>query len=284
MKKGLNNFLLPTIFPDEVELVIAEYGSTACAVYIKLLQKIHGEAGYFTAWNDDIALLFAKRTMNEERADLIKECVLAFVRRGVFDADMLKNYGILTSREIQETYLYGSKRWKNIEINQDYLLVDCASIPQNVYISSENVYTNSENVYTFQTSKIKESKVNRNECKVKGKRAREAPRTPGAYYGTNKNVWLTEEQLTRIKELIPEWQDYLDKFSDKLKIYNYKPEDHFKVLCSWWEKDKATFNGGRIKGGFYSESFDEDAFFEAALKSALKRNELSMKEDKKKND
>ncbi len=60
-KKNLDWFMLNCQLDDKFELIESEFGITGFAVIVKLFMKIYGGEGYYCEWNDDVALVFAKR-------------------------------------------------------------------------------------------------------------------------------------------------------------------------------------------------------------------------------
>ena len=142
-KTGLKWFRMDVVFDDNFELVCAEYGSKAFEVIVRLWQKVY-ESGYYCEWNEEVALLFARKySLGGSAVSEITKCA---VKRGLFDRQMLDRYGILTSHGIQEWYFDSVDRRKTVEIVKDYLLVDVAQKLKDVNIIYKNVSKNAENV------------------------------------------------------------------------------------------------------------------------------------------
>lgn len=143
---GLKWFRINVIFEDSFELVCAEYGSKAFEVVVRLWQKIYA-SGYYIEWNDEVALLFAKRYSLS--GNVVSDIVKCAVKRGLFDCNMLDKFGVLTSHGIQEWYFDSVDRRKSVEVVKDYLLVDITQKLQNVDIIYKNVSKNGKNVNIF---------------------------------------------------------------------------------------------------------------------------------------
>lgn len=158
-KTGVGYFPLDVENDDKMDLIEAEFGLTGFAVVVKLYQRIYA-LGYYCEWNDEVALLFAKRLGVGGSA--VSEIVSAAIRRSLFDGALYSKYGILTSRGIQKRYFEIVARRKNVEVEQRYLLIPCAQLPDNVRINSENadiMYAETTiNAYKSTQSKGKESK------------------------------------------------------------------------------------------------------------------------------
>lgn len=159
-QKGLMFFSLDTVFDDKVKLVEAEFGHVGFAVVVKLLQKIYREEGYYCEWNDDVALMFAKREAFAG-VSVVSEIVKACIRRKLFDKKLYDDFGILTSAGIQKRFLSAKTRCVSVEIEKSYLLIDAAKIPQNVNIISGNVYRNEKNVDRKKEKKEINKKINK---------------------------------------------------------------------------------------------------------------------------
>lgn len=85
----------------KVRKLIRYQGGKAISVYAFLLCAIYRD-GYYTEWSSDLAFLVSEATHYDEC--FVNEAVKCCVRVGLFNADFFKNYGILTSKGIQERY------------------------------------------------------------------------------------------------------------------------------------------------------------------------------------
>lgn len=163
-KAGVEYFPLDVENDDKLDLIEAEFGLTGFAVIVKLYQRIY-KLGYYCEWNDEVALLFGKRLGTGGKA--VSEIVSAAIRRSLFDEEIYRKYGVLTSRGIQKRYFEIVARRRNVEVEQRYLLVSRELIPVNVNImyaeTPVNVNTmqaeTPENAYRSTQSKVKERKV-----------------------------------------------------------------------------------------------------------------------------
>ena len=165
MKTGIDYFPLDCYTDKNIEIIEARFGLKGFAIMIKLYQMIYAEKGYYCKWNEETALLFSKRNCNLKAGENIAlEIANAAIKRGIFSEEKYKQYGILTSKEIQKTYFEIVKRRTKVEIQKEYLLVSKEEIPQNVYINDKNVCKNVENVNRKEQSKVKERKESKNIC------------------------------------------------------------------------------------------------------------------------
>lgn len=175
LKKGLDYFSLDVdFFEDEkVKKIGCMYGIKGEAVLLKLLCRIYSN-GYYIAWDKEAAMLFFRNffAANDGVTNgLIDGVVSRALEVGLLNADLYKNFGILTSRAIQERYFQAVSRRKqiylvkefmliNVDINEDkadivYLRYDNASQAiVNADINSINVDNNSINVCDNKQSKV----------------------------------------------------------------------------------------------------------------------------------
>lgn len=158
MRDGIEYFPFDVdFFQDEkIQFVSARFGTKGEAITIRLLCKIYRN-GYYTKWDDDTALLFAKGVGDGCSDACVKDVVHELVKRGFFDKDIFDRFGILTSRGIQRRYIEAAKRRKRIEIQAEYLLIDVSEY-SNVDILYGNVDISNENADISKQSKVKRVK------------------------------------------------------------------------------------------------------------------------------
>ena len=267
---GVSYFPLDCYMDDDVKLIQAEYGLPGFALVVKLYQKIYGGLGYYCGWDKDVGLLFAQE--NGVGYNLVSEIVRACLVRGIFNSDLFRQYGILTSHGIQCRYLKMVSRRVGEKIKEEYALVKCAQ-NENMYEETPFLYAETPFLYAeTDESKVKESKVN-NTLSIYA-HAR----------GKNKNVMLTDEEYADLVQRIPVADEFIDHFSDKLKSRGYRYDSHYKAILEWWASDGSRFlqkakdpPKERKKKPFeptLGNSFDTDDFFQAALEKSMRGLQL----------
>lgn len=150
IKTGLDYFPLDVVIDDNVELLEAECGLVGYAILIKLWQKIFSN-GYYIEWNEDNAMLFARKVNVE--LTLVNTVVNVCLRRGLFDKNIFNNHNVLTSKGIQKRYFKictDSKR-KGLTIYKEYQLIN----PELIGVNTELIALNPE---LSTQSKVKETK------------------------------------------------------------------------------------------------------------------------------
>lgn len=136
-KVGLDYFELDCHMDEKVRLLQAEYGLKGFAVFVKLLQSIYGERGYYCEWTQDTELLFASENgLNNGSLQLLREIVSACIRRNIFSDRLFKEYGILTSEGVQKQYLKATVKREVVNLKKEYLLISVPKKNKNVVINS----------------------------------------------------------------------------------------------------------------------------------------------------
>jgi hypothetical protein len=263
-KEGLDYFSVDCYFSDSVKFIGAEFGLIGYGCIVRIWQKIYGGKGFYTDWNDDVALLFAQE--NNAGVNVVKEVISACVRRGIFDRDMLTRYGILTSEKIQARYAKATERREPQKIEGRYLLI---SAPSNWVIDNNNSINdnkNGENVDNNTQSKVKKSKEKESKVKEREDARAETAKEP---FGCFENVEMTSEDRDRLVAMFGEEvaRELIDNLSRKLKSKGYKYEDHYATILVWAKKDGVKPEAAISSAG---GSFDTDEFFKAALARSYK--------------
>lgn len=179
-KQGLEYFALDVNMSDEVELIEAVHGLVGFAVLIKLFQKIYSE-GYFIEWQEKDQILFSNRVSDDRNrvTSIVSDCI----KWGIFNSDMYRQYGILTSRRIQEQYFTATYRRVKVTAIREYLIIDVDDRDHVSIIGvsdirngattkvsdDSNGATSRVSVVQSTQSKVKQSKVKQSKEKVKDK-------------------------------------------------------------------------------------------------------------------
>ncbi len=225
LQKGLNYFPLDTNFDDTIELLEAKFGLEGFAIFIKLLQKIYSN-NYYLDWNEEIKLLFAKK--HNLNIDLVNEILNYCLEKNIFNNNLFLKFSILTSSGIQSRYFKAIERRKDIEIINEYILIDLKKINANMDLINVNI--NSQNVDINSQSKVKYSIVNKNkENNI-----------------INNNDFLNSENKTnnqiqsKFVKMIDEWNELADKYKFLNKYISMNPIKEIQKLSELikvWNKE-----------------------------------------------
>ena len=122
--------------------VLRRYGGLAVAVYEEVLAMVYETGSYFLPWSDDYALDIADR-LYEPDQEKIRQIIGLLIESGLFSKELFDEFGILTSRGIQERFTdRGDQSHRRREIHQYALAEDgtaqvCAEVQVNARICAE---------------------------------------------------------------------------------------------------------------------------------------------------
>ena len=161
-KQGLDYFPLDVgIFENDKMLAISgEFSVKGEIIMLRLLCEIYRN-GYFVEFSELLKNKLAR--LGGLSGGLVDEVVRKLVKYEFFNGFVFSEYNVLTSKNIQKVYLEASKRRKDVDFSQYWLLKEV-----NAYINhaSDNINGNIN-----EQSKGKESKVNISFLKKKQKSA-----------------------------------------------------------------------------------------------------------------
>lgn len=140
----------------KIKLLKAKHGLVGYAVFIRLLEELYREEGYYLKIDDDFNILFSDDNNLDYNVYILilNECI----EKGLFNKTLYNKHKILTSVRIQNNYCSATERRKEVEFIKEYLLVDPSD---NYNIDRVNVCINDLNVdiNTQSKKKVKESIV-----------------------------------------------------------------------------------------------------------------------------
>jgi uncharacterized phage protein (TIGR02220 family) len=216
-KQGAEYFPLDVHLDDKFKFIEIKYKLPGFAVIIKLIQKVYSY-GYWYKWTEDEALLFS----DEIRADfdLVKGVVNEAIERGIFNKELHTKYSILTSKGIQKRYKEIVRRRKDVEVTEEYLLID------NSFGVNDDINPSSsiQNDVKSTQSKVKESKEKVKESKV-NKSKDETPYVEIISYLNTKTSSSYKPAGKKTKELIhARWEEGF-RLDDFKKVIDIKTDE-----------------------------------------------------------
>lgn len=107
IKQGLDYFPMSTSFMHDriVRRVMKREGDAAFATLVETLSYIYAGKGYYIPASDEFYDELTDSLYNTDLDD-VKRIIALAVECGLFDAGLFRQYGILTSADIQRQYLY----------------------------------------------------------------------------------------------------------------------------------------------------------------------------------
>ena len=123
-KVGIDYFSHDTdiMSDNKIRFIKAKHGLLGYAVFLRLLENIYSENGYFVKIDEKFNILFA----DDNKIDLnvyiliLNDCI----DEGLFNKDMYLKYKILTSKRIQMNYIAAIERRKSVDVMKEYLLIN----------------------------------------------------------------------------------------------------------------------------------------------------------------
>lgn len=142
----------------KIKLIKAKHGLIGYAVYLRLLEEVYRESGYYIKIDEDFNILFS----DDNNLDydvyilILNDCV----EKGLFNEKIYKKYGILTSTRVQLNYCSATDRRSKVEFIKEYLLIKPSEeYPEKVIVNIKELNANNEElkVHASTQSKVKES-------------------------------------------------------------------------------------------------------------------------------
>lgn len=162
VKAGLDYFShdVDILQDKKIKLIKAKHGLIGYAIYLRLLEELYRDKGYYLQIDDNFNILFSDENNIDKNVyiNILNDCI----NFELFNKKIYEKYTILTSKRIQQNYCKATKRRKEIEIIEEYLLLnidDVNILNENVNIIQIDVNINTSNDNINSQSKVKESKV-----------------------------------------------------------------------------------------------------------------------------
>lgn len=110
-------------FSDKkIKLLKGEFGVCGLLIVVAAFCRVYSTNGYYMSFDDDDAILMADEIGCTPQ--LVREVVQGCLKRSVFDDGVFKVFGVLTSPGIQRRYIRAVSKRDDIQIFQEYWLLD----------------------------------------------------------------------------------------------------------------------------------------------------------------
>lgn len=173
-RTGIDFFPFPSANSTALKLVEAKFKLRGIAIYLKLLQKIFNEEGYYFEISDDVILLLKQEMGVNDNIipELIKECIA----RGLFNKEMYEKYSILTSDNIQKEYLNAVRKRKDFNIKEEYRLPFATKFLKTAEEKQKTAEEMEKTAEEIDKGKERKAKINNKETSLK--RSKETAEEP----------------------------------------------------------------------------------------------------------
>ena len=129
LKDGVDYFPKDVDFynDDKVRLLRGEFGAKGMYILDYILCEIYGKNGYFLKWDQSKCFLVSDGAGCGCGPEYISEFIAGCLRCSFFDERVFKLFGVLTSAGIQRRYIRMFNGRDEINIIEEYWLLDCSS-------------------------------------------------------------------------------------------------------------------------------------------------------------
>ena len=173
-KEGIDYFPMDGDFLNnrKIRRLIREHGPEAIAVILAVFSATYSGKGYYLEWNEDVCFDLSEQTNTKTKT--VQAIIVSAMHQQLFDTEVFKKEGVLTSERIQKQYLQCTQKRKNVALKEEYILVkDGINSPQTLF-SGEEMGVSAPQTQVSDTE-ITQSKGKERESKVKQKEQQTTP-------------------------------------------------------------------------------------------------------------
>ena len=127
LKDGVDYFPKDVDFYRDIKVRLLRAEFEAKGMYLLdylLCEELYSKNGYFIKWDDDMCLMVSEGAGCGCTPEFISEFISGCIRRSFFDKRVFDMFGVLTSAGIQRRYIRMIQSRDNIEIINEYWLLD----------------------------------------------------------------------------------------------------------------------------------------------------------------
>ena len=230
-KVGIDYFSHDTnmMSDNKIRFIRAKHGLIGYAVFLRLIEDIYSENGYFLKADDKFNILFA----SDNNLDLnvyiliLNDCI----EEGLFNKELYNEHKILTSKRIQSNYIAATVRRNNIYLLKEYLLLsseECKVVNSKCKIHIKNLNDNilelNDNILPLKTI-IGTQKEKEKES---------------IYILQHHNLKLTEDEKAELTEKHgkKDVENMIKKIKSLSADYLRKYDSMYLIIDAWIEKEK----------------------------------------------
>lgn len=129
VKPGISFYRVDSghIMDKRVRLLVNEFDSDGYYIWSCLIDYSYSKNGYYFDTNDTDELELFSSEYCKKKMGLVKEVIAGCIRRNLFNPTIAETYGILTSEEMQDTFLIATKERRKhgtiLTMIKEYILV-----------------------------------------------------------------------------------------------------------------------------------------------------------------
>jgi hypothetical protein len=137
---GLKFYAVTCHRTPQEELLIEETGWEGWGILQGIYSQIF-RAGYFIEYDEILLRSLRKEGVGSSSLEKIEQVISVALKWGIFNQNLFKNYKVLTSKDIQEQFEYGTKKRVKIIHKRQELLLISFSAPETPVIVPESTHT-----------------------------------------------------------------------------------------------------------------------------------------------
>lgn len=251
-KQGLDYFPFPVDFFDNEIIggISGMFGIKGEIVVVKLLCTVYRK-GYFAVWSD---LLQAKIANDASVSkDLANQVVDRLVAWGFFNEDLYSSAKVLTSVNIQQTYLEATKRRKN-RGKMPYLINEDNNNGSNEVNVNINPSSKEVNDDINSQSKVNKSKVNKT-----NKDSHNSKHGKRVYEADDINFKLAQSLLSKIEEQNPDHKKPdLQKWANDIRLMHEQDKRSYDKIQKMidWSQNNDFWSGNVLSAAKLRKQYD----------------------------
>ena len=247
IKRGLDYFPMSTSFMHDrmVRRVMKREGDAAFATLVETLSYIYAGKGYYISVNDEFYDELTDGLYSTDMDD-VKRIIALSVECGLFDAGLYRQYGILTSADIQRQFLFITKRRSRRHISPDYCLLPDeetvhSTLPDAVAETPDIVTQTLDTVTESPDTATKSTFIKRKEKERKENILPNPPLPKGGDEGeeggdfsnrkpAKKKHELTQSDIDRMQAPADGHPRNLSGLLDNLRLYHIPPSEQYAIV------------------------------------------------------
>ena len=263
IKQGLDYFPMSTSFMHDriVRRVMKREGDAAFATLVETLSYIYAGKGYYIPASDEFYDELTDSLYNTDLDD-VKRIIALAVECGLFDSGLFRQYGILTSADIQRQFLFITKRRSRRHISPDYCLLPDeetvhSTLPDAVAETPDIVTQTLDTVTESPDTATKSTFIKRKEKERKENILPNPPLPKGGDEGeeggdfsnrkpAKKKHELTQSDIDRMQAPADGHPRNLSGLLDNLRLYHIPPSEQYAIVL----KSNYGEIGGKVWKGF----------------------------------
>ncbi len=237
-------------YDEKIDCLIENHSIAGFTVYFYLCQKAYGSNGYYLDWSYEQCPSIARRLGRGADSKLIERVVDTCLKSGLFDDEVFKSYGVLTSKSMQQRFWEVAKCRPTLTVRSDIWLLQ-GEFPFE-FIDEKKAFTDDKSLNS-------QNKSGNIDCKCpqasKASKASKAKQTfsPRFACGEYENVFLSEKELEKLRQEFPDYERRIEALSEFIAKTGRVYKNHLATIRSWAKSEGNPKPTKRTAGDEYQD-------------------------------